>query len=109
MRAELDRNTAVSDRAASAFERDFAAFDSLTGVYVRHTGLAVLDHEIARTRRSNSGLVVAFIDVDHLKQVNDADGHAAGNALLVAVATALRGELRSYDLILRYGGDEFVC
>ncbi len=54
-------------------------------------------------------LVLAFIDVDHLKDVNDSLGHAAGDRLLVEVAAAFRANLRPHDLIIRYGGDEFVC
>jgi predicted signal transduction protein with EAL and GGDEF domain len=55
------------------------------------------------------GLVVAFVDVDGLKRVNDTEGHLAGDALLIAVADSLRACLRSYDLVMRFGGDEFVC
>ena len=63
---------------------------------------------IAR-RRNSEELVVTFIDVDDLKAVNDSEGHLAGDSLLVAVADSLRRCLRSYDLIMRYGGDEFMC
>ena len=52
---------------------------------------------------------MTFIDVDGLKTVNDTSGHAAGDQLLRDVGEALRQGLRSYDLVLRYGGDEFVC
>jgi diguanylate cyclase (GGDEF)-like protein len=68
-----------------------------------------LERELERARRSGEGLVVAFVDVDALKQVNDTEGHLAGDALLIAVADSLRACLRSYDLIMRFGGDEFVC
>jgi diguanylate cyclase (GGDEF)-like protein len=64
---------------------------------------------LERARRAGEGLVVAFVDVDGLKRVNDTAGHLAGDALLIAVADSLRAYLRSYDLILRFGGDEFVC
>jgi diguanylate cyclase (GGDEF)-like protein len=64
---------------------------------------------MARASRSDQPLVVAFVDVDHLKAINDLFGHAAGDRMLVEVATALRDKLRSYDLIIRFGGDEFVC
>ncbi len=47
--------------------------------------------------------------MDHLKAVNDASGHAAGDQLLVEIANTVRTELRIYDLIIRYGGDEFIC
>ena len=61
------------------------------------------------TRRSDGRLVLAFVDVDGLKATNDAYGHAAGDQLLRDVAAALRTKLRSYDLVVRYGGDEFLC
>ncbi|MCU1587180.1 MAG: hypothetical protein JWN31_673 [Frankiales bacterium] len=109
LRADLDRTASLGDRSAASDERDFAAFDPLTGVHLRLTGLVLLEQEIARARREAKPLIVAFVDVDHLKRVNDTSGHAAGDVLLVSVAKALRDELRSYDLIVRYGGDEFVC
>ena len=52
---------------------------------------------------------MAFIDVDDLKAVNDQHGHLAGDALLSGVAATVSGVLRPYDMILRFGGDEFVC
>jgi len=52
---------------------------------------------------------VAFVDVDKLKAINDSQGHAAGDRTLREVAHALRSSLRVYDLVIRYGGDEFVC
>lgn len=53
--------------------------------------------------------MLAYIDVDGLKSVNDAHGHAAGDALLHDVAAAIQTHLRSYDAIARVGGDEFLC
>ena len=107
--AELDRMTALADRGASARDREFASVDSLTGAYRRGAGCVELEREMARARRTEQPLVVAFVDVDHLKAVNDTRGHAAGDRMLVEVATTFRATLRSYDLIIRYGGDEFVC
>jgi diguanylate cyclase (GGDEF)-like protein len=49
------------------------------------------------------------LDVDHLKAVNDEGGHLAGDRMLVQVATALKAQLRAHDLVIRVGGDEFVC
>ncbi|GAC1363970.1 MAG: hypothetical protein NVSMB32_06040 [Actinomycetota bacterium] len=108
-RAGLDRSTAWADRTASAQERGFASHDDLTGTYLRGTGFVELGREIARARRTEQPLAVAFVDVDHLKDTNDSRGHAAGDRVLLEVAQALRANLRSYDLIIRYGGDEFVC
>jgi diguanylate cyclase (GGDEF)-like protein len=107
--AELDRNTALADRGASARERDDAAVDDLTGAYLRAAGFVELELEMARARRREQPLVLAFVDVDRLKAINDSLGHAAGDRMLIEVANTLRAKLRAYDLILRYGGDEFVC
>jgi diguanylate cyclase (GGDEF)-like protein len=68
-----------------------------------------LRREIDRARRSNGALILAFVDVDGLKAINDTHGHAAGDRALRAVAAALLGGLRSYDLVVRHGGDEFLC
>jgi diguanylate cyclase (GGDEF)-like protein len=68
-----------------------------------------LERGIAIARRTDQPLVVAFVDVDHLKAINDSRGHAAGDRMLLEVADACRANLRSGDLIIRYGGDEFVC
>jgi len=107
--AELDRDTAQADRGASARERESALVDDLTGVYLRGAGFVELEREMARARRTGRPLVVAFVDVDHLKGINDSRGHAAGDRMLLEVADTLRAKMRSYDLVIRYGGDEFVC
>ncbi|MEA2124111.1 MAG: hypothetical protein QOI80_893 [Solirubrobacteraceae bacterium] len=64
---------------------------------------------MVRARRTGQPLVLGFIDIDQLKAVNDSNGHAAGDRTLLRVATTLRERLRLYDLLIRYGGDEFVC
>jgi diguanylate cyclase (GGDEF)-like protein len=119
----LDRMFAARDRAAAALDREEAALDrrraseylhrayrdELTGVLQRAAGRDQMSHEVDRATRLDEPLVVAFLDVVNLKGVNDKYGHAAGDALLQAVGRALRGGLRSYDTVVRYGGDEFVC
>jgi diguanylate cyclase (GGDEF)-like protein len=104
-----DRRTASVDRGVSASDRDSASMDGLTGVFTRAAGFLELGRDIARTQREGVSLTLAFVDVDQLKAVNDSLGHAAGDRLLVNVASSLRNAMRSYDLIMRYGGDEFVC
>jgi diguanylate cyclase (GGDEF)-like protein len=104
-----DRDASTADRGAAAAELLEASNDELTGVYRRAAGIAALEREMNRARREGQPLIVAFLDVDGLKQVNDLFGHAAGDRLLVAVAAALRGQVRPYDAIIRWGGDEFVC
>lgn len=90
--------------------KDEAAVDELTGVLRRAAGLDQLHREVRRARRfDDHKLVVAFCDLDDLKVVNDTRGHAAGDALLREMAAALRRRLRAYDLVIRWGGDEFLC
>jgi len=106
-RATADRDRAADDRRQSRVDLRAAHLDDLTGVYTRGLGLLTLQHEIDRAHRSGEPFVLAF--VDGLKQINDHKGHAAGDTLLQAVAAELRSKLRSYDPIVRVGGDEFVC
>jgi diguanylate cyclase (GGDEF)-like protein len=89
--------------------REEAAFDELTGVLRRAAGISALDREISRARRQKSPLAVVFIDLDGLKQANDKRGHKAGDQLLRSLAGLLKEGLRGQDLVMRYGGDEFVC
>ena len=89
--------------------REEAAFDELTGVLRRAAGISALDREIHRARRQKSALAVAFLDVDGLKKANDKRGHKAGDEMLRNLAGLLKAGLRGQDLIMRYGGDEFVC
>jgi len=89
--------------------REKSAFDELTGVLRRAAGISAVEREIARARRHNSPLSVAFVDFDGLKEANDKDGHPAGDNLLRGLVQALREGVRGEDLLMRYGGDEFVA
>lgn len=107
--AAADREQAAADRKQAAADRGHAGLDELTGVFRRGTGELALTHEIDRSRRSGQSLVMAVIDIDALKAINDSQGHPAGDALLRDVAGAITSTLRSYDVTVRWGGDEFVC
>lgn len=107
--AAVDRMHTVDDRQAARAEHARLATDDLTGLLRRTPGLPRLQAEVDRAHRTGGSLSAAFVDVDGLKTVNDRDGHHDGDALLSRVATALRDSMRSYDVVFRYGGDEFVC
>ncbi len=108
-KAADDRERASNDRRQARIDLQRAHLDYLTGVYTRAMGQLTLQHELDRAHRSDEPFVLAFIDVDNLKETNDREGHAAGDALLQAVVLAIKAKLRSYDPIVRVGGDEFLC
>jgi diguanylate cyclase (GGDEF)-like protein len=100
----------VACRNAEAYEhvQHAARTDALTGV-LNHGAMQVrVREEIARARRDGTPLGAVILDLDDFKAVNDSRGHAAGDELLRGVAAALQQELRPYDQVARYGGDEFV-
>jgi diguanylate cyclase (GGDEF)-like protein len=107
--ATRERARALADREALAHQLAIAAIDPLTGVLTRAAGLHGLDRELERCRRTNAPLTIAYIDVVGLKALNDTDGHQAGDNLLQQVAALIKAHLRPYDLIIRHGGDEFLC
>jgi diguanylate cyclase (GGDEF)-like protein len=107
--AKSDRAAARLDRVVSAIERVESSIDGLTGAYRRDAGMLELEHEVTRARRTGDTFVLAFVDVNNLKARNDTHGHHAGDELLRKIADTLRANVRSYDLVVRYGGDEFVC
>lgn len=85
-------------------------YDDLTGVLSRRAGMAALEEMVQEVRRSgNRELVVVFVDVDGLKDINDVRGHAVGDLALEALADVFEATLRREDVVFRYGGDEFVC
>ena len=93
---------------ALAEKTNDAAFDRLTGVSNRQTLLGNLINEVDRANRYERSLSVAFVDIDHFKNVNDSYGHAAGDVVLRAVAQTLKANLRASDQVGRYGGEEFM-
>jgi diguanylate cyclase (GGDEF)-like protein len=87
--------------------RSLSLTDSLTGLANRRHMDVVMEHAWAAARRGEP-LAVMVMDLDGFKAVNDRDGHHAGDAVLCAVATALSDEARGSDVVVRYGGDEFL-
>ena len=86
-----------------------AALDPLTGAYNRRFGLERLKEEYGRARRLMGPLAVIMFDIDHFKAVNDTHGHFAGDRVLVSVVRVARSVVRLGDVLLRYGGEEFIA
>jgi diguanylate cyclase (GGDEF)-like protein len=89
-------------------ERTFARTDFLTGIANMKAFFEMAEFEIARSRRSDKPLSIVYLDCDNFKTVNDQFGHTAGDALLRAIAEALKSSIRPTDTVARAGGDEFV-
>ena len=85
-----------------------AAYDQLTNLPNRYLLQADFSRKIEETARKHNMLATLFFDLDHFKQVNDVHGHETGDALLEQVATRISDVTRNYDLLARFGGDEFV-
>lgn len=85
-----------------------ATHDALTGILNRRAILDRLTHELARALRQGGRLSVGICDIDHFKKLNDRFGHGAGDEVLVAFAHCLQANLREYDCVGRYGGEEFL-
>ena len=87
---------------------EIARTDALTGLLNRRAWDEELERELARASRSGSPVCAALLDLDHFKQFNDRHGHQAGDEHLQDVARVWRARLRSTDLLVRYGGEEFA-
>jgi len=88
--------------------REQATHDALTGLHNRGSILEILHNELARGGREGQPLALLLADLDHFKQINDASGHLAGDAVLRESAQRMKSALRSYDSVGRYGGEEFL-
>jgi len=101
---ELEDNL-VQAREAMRFK---ATHDTLTGVWNRGAILETLEREVWRSRREGTTLGVLIADLDHFKSVNDTYGHLAGDAVLREVTKRMQNDVRPYDAVGRYGGEEFL-
>ena len=85
-----------------------ASLDGLTGVSNRRSGLGTLRQLFIDARAAGEPLGVVMVDIDHFKRINDAHGHLAGDSVLTSVAATVRSVLRRGDVLVRYGGEEFL-
>jgi diguanylate cyclase len=98
--------TRLHDELAHASE--MVRHDPLTGALNRKGMNEALDAEVARSKRQNSKLCLALLDIDNFKKLNDSLGHAAGDAALVHLSKVVQETIRPEDTLARYGGEEFV-
>jgi len=115
--AQMDKLALCSSPLAMAFDNaithsqmeQLAALDPLTGVYNRRFGNRRIQEELSRSIRSGVPLSLLILDIDHFKSLNDTYGHMAGDKVLILIAQTVLGALREDDVLVRYGGEEFLC
>jgi diguanylate cyclase (GGDEF)-like protein len=107
----MSRPLALAFHNALAYDEleRVAALDGLTGCYNRKFGMARVREEFARARRMEAPLGVILFDIDHFKKINDTWGHLAGDRVLMWVSGQIRRALRQEDVLVRYGGEEFLA
>jgi len=98
----------VTDKVEGQMMRELAQKDGLTGIYNRQHFERLGTTEFLRAKRFNTYLTLVMIDIDDFKNINDTYGHIAGDFVLKEVALFLSKQIRDFDVLARFGGDEFV-
>ncbi|MFW5769097.1 MAG: GGDEF domain-containing protein, partial [Spirochaetota bacterium] len=89
--------------------RGLSLIDDLTGLYNRRGFMTIAEEKLKAAKRDKKKLILFYIDLDNMKQINDKHGHTVGDKALRATAEVLRNSLRDSDVIARIGGDEFAA
>ncbi len=105
---QVNRFNEQVSRLQNAFQKAVSEIDPLTGLHNRQIMARDLEREYERAQRTRGDWCVALSDIDHFKSVNDTYGHAAGDLVLAGAAARFLSNLRPYDSIYRYGGEEFL-
>ncbi|MEI7885500.1 MAG: sensor domain-containing diguanylate cyclase [Clostridia bacterium] len=98
----------VTDKVEGQKMRDLAQKDGLTGIFNRQYFEQLAEIEFLKAKRFLTNLCIVMIDIDEFKQINDNYGHHAGDLVLKAVAKVIMGSIRDFDILGRFGGDEFI-
>jgi diguanylate cyclase (GGDEF)-like protein len=98
----------LSDAKKREDSRLLSITDEVTGLFNQRKLIEDLDYHISHYPIDKQGFSLLFIDIDYFKNVNDQYGHVVGSQLLIDMAVVLKTQLRSSDLVYRYGGDEFI-
>jgi diguanylate cyclase (GGDEF)-like protein/putative nucleotidyltransferase with HDIG domain len=100
---------AISNSQRHAEAENNALTDPMTELPNARSLQVQFDREVARAHRTGSTFQILMLDLDGFKQVNDNFGHKVGDRMLVEISSVIRGQLREYDFLARYAGDEFVA
>lgn len=106
--ADLQKEV-MERRRAEAWAQELASVDSLTGCLNRRSGLPAIEALLTRAASRNREVAVLMMDLDNFKHINDLNGHALGDAVLIETAGRLAALMPDDAVLARLGGDEFVC
>jgi diguanylate cyclase (GGDEF)-like protein len=109
LRSVMDELLRIELSQANEIISKLAHTDPLTGTYNRRHFEIELNREVIRAQRSGQPVSLLVMDIDHFKNINDQHGHDAGDNVLKALTVTVQKELRESDLLIRYGGEEFVA
>ena len=98
----------LHEERAEAQALRLATLDPVTGAYNRRTFHEIAEREMSRARRAGQPLSIVMLDIDHFRAINETHGHRTGDLVLQALAEVLRKALRQEDMLVRYGGEEFL-
>lgn len=96
------------DSKRRAEMKHLTLIDEVTGLFNQRKLIEDLEYYVSRFQHEQQGFSLLFVDIDYFKNVNDQFGHVVGSQLLIDMAEVVKGQLRSTDLVYRYGGDEFI-
>jgi diguanylate cyclase (GGDEF)-like protein len=108
VRMRNDNNALVSSQNIRMQFEHQASVDALTGVHNRHWMNEAFPRALLRCKRNQQATALLFVDIDFFKRVNDTYGHLVGDVALRTVAECMARNLRPFDLLVRYGGEEFA-
>ena len=98
----------VHQKIEAELNRELALLDPVTEVYNRRYARVILKREVSRVKRYGQGLSVMMVDITGFRRVNDSLGHTGGDVVLRQIAHLLQTRIRNSDIIVRFGGDEFL-
>ena len=98
----------IKSRETETRLQEISLVDELSGVYNRRGFHTLARHQVDIAKRSGRNMIICFLDLDHMKSINDVHGHGAGDDIIRAAAGVLKATFRASDIISRWGGDEFV-
>lgn len=105
----MSLSMALENAIANNQLKELARRDPLTGLYNRRFGMMRLNEEYSQSVQEEQPLGLIMIDIDHFKSINDDYGHLAGDKTLMYITSIIRESIRKEDILVRYGGEEFLC